>query len=84
MSFIRDLYVSDSDFGNVYFVYEHAAFQKLHKHDGYLFRENKLCVPNCSMRDIFVHELHYGGFDRSLWGCKRHMTYFVNIFIGLK
>ena len=57
--YIRDLYVSNSDFGNVYFVCKHAAFQKFHKHDGYLFRENKLCVPNYSMHDVLVHESHY-------------------------
>lgn len=52
--FIRDLYASDSDFGNVYSVCEQVAFQTFYRHDGYLFRENKCCVPNCSMHDIFV------------------------------
>ena len=59
--FIRDLYVSDSDFSNVYGACEHAAFQKFYRHDGYLFRENKLCVPICSMREILVRESHCGG-----------------------
>ena len=68
--FIRDLYVSDSDFGSVYSVCEHAAFQKFHKHDGYLFRETKLCVPNCSLCDVLVHESHCGGFDGIFWGAK--------------
>ena len=40
---------------------EHSAFYKFHKHDGYLFRENKFCVPNCSMRDVLVHESHCRG-----------------------
>lgn len=35
--FIRDLYVLDSDFGNVYSVCEHIAFQKFHRHNEYLF-----------------------------------------------
>jgi hypothetical protein len=29
--------------------------------DGFLFRENKLCVPNCSMRELLVQESHGGG-----------------------
>ncbi|KAJ8767539.1 hypothetical protein K2173_017608 [Erythroxylum novogranatense] len=40
--YIRDLYASDSDFGNVFDACEHAAFQRFYRHDGYLFRENKL------------------------------------------
>ena len=31
------------------------------KHDGFLFRENKLCIPNCSVRDLLVRESHGGG-----------------------
>ena len=26
-----------------------------------MFRENKLCVPNSSMRELLVHEAHRGG-----------------------
>ena len=38
-----------------------AAFGKFYKLDGYLFRENKLYVPNSSMRELFVREAHGGG-----------------------
>ncbi|XP_042972946.1 uncharacterized protein LOC122304748, partial [Carya illinoinensis] len=30
-------------------------------HDGYLFKEDKLCVPSCSMRELLVREAHGGG-----------------------
>ena len=28
---------------------------------GFLFRENKLCVPNCSLSDLLLRESHSGG-----------------------
>ena len=34
---------------------------KYFRHDGYFFWENKLCVPNCSLRDLLVRESHGGG-----------------------
>uniref|UniRef100_A0A2N9G3B0 Reverse transcriptase n=1 Tax=Fagus sylvatica TaxID=28930 RepID=A0A2N9G3B0_FAGSY len=40
---------------------EKAAFGKFYKLDGYLFRENRLCVPNSSMRELLVREAHGGG-----------------------
>ncbi|XP_033139498.1 uncharacterized protein LOC117131495, partial [Brassica rapa] len=30
------------------------------RHDGFLFYDNRLCVPNCSLRDLFVRESHGG------------------------
>uniref|UniRef100_A0A2N9J2M7 Reverse transcriptase RNase H-like domain-containing protein n=1 Tax=Fagus sylvatica TaxID=28930 RepID=A0A2N9J2M7_FAGSY len=38
-----------------------TAFGKFYKHDGYLFKESKLCVPSCSMRELLVREAHGGG-----------------------
>ena len=58
---IKDLYVSDHDFGECYVSCEKIAFQKFYRHEGYLFRDGKLCIPNCSMRDLLVRESHGGG-----------------------
>ena len=30
-------------------------------HDGYLFKANRLCVPNCSLRHSIIMEVHDGG-----------------------
>jgi len=29
--------------------------------DGYLFKSQKLCIPNTSLREFLVWELHAGG-----------------------
>jgi len=51
----------DHDFGEVYGVCEKSAEGKFYRHEGFLFREHRLCVPNCSMRDLLVRESHGGG-----------------------
>ena len=40
---------------------EKVAFGKFYRHDGLLFRENKLCVPYSSLRELLVREAHGGG-----------------------
>ena len=50
---IKELYVNDHDFANIYSACENVAFGKFYRHDGYLFRENRICVPKCSMRETF-------------------------------
>ncbi|KAF7808174.1 Transposon Ty3-G Gag-Pol polyprotein [Senna tora] len=49
------------NFGNVFGECENRPFDKFYRHDGYLFRENKLCAPKCSMRELLVRESHGGG-----------------------
>ena len=59
--YVKELYVNDNDFASVYGACEKATFGKFYRLDGYLFRENKLCVPNSSMRELLVREAHGGG-----------------------
>ena len=54
--YVKELYANDNDFASVYGAYEKAAFDKFYRLNGYLFRENRLCVPNSSMC-----EAHGGG-----------------------
>jgi hypothetical protein len=59
--YVKELYVNDDDFATVFGACEKAAFGKFYRLDGYLFRENRLCVPNSSMRELLVREAHGGG-----------------------
>ena len=60
--YIKDSYVDDSDFGNVFNAYEKVAFGKFFRHDIfsfwenklYSFWENKLYVPKCSLHDLLI------------------------------
>ena len=58
---IKELYPLDQDFSNEYSCCEKGAHDKFFRHEGFLFRENRLCIPNCSIRDLLVKESHGGG-----------------------
>ncbi|XP_058006770.1 uncharacterized protein LOC131182138 [Hevea brasiliensis] len=58
---VKEMYANDDDFGKVFAFCEHAAYDKFYRHNGFLFRENKLCVPKCSIRELLVKESHAGG-----------------------
>ncbi|XP_038972343.1 uncharacterized protein LOC120103936 [Phoenix dactylifera] len=57
----EDLYANDSDFGQVWDSCSKHAFGDYYRHDGFLFKKNKLCVPVCSLREMLVRESHGGG-----------------------
>jgi hypothetical protein len=59
--YVKDMYADDTDFSDVYKACDKTTFDKFYKHDGYLFKESKLCVPSCSMRELLVREAHGGG-----------------------
>ena len=61
---IKGLYVDDHDFSVEYQACEKTVVDKYFRHDGYLFRKNKLYVPNCSLRDLLVRESHRRGLRR--------------------
>src|SRR5436190_13075011 len=58
---IKELYALDHDFGEAFGACEKNPAGKFFRHEGYLFRESKLCIPNCSLRDLLVRESHGGG-----------------------
>jgi len=58
---VKELYDNDFDFAEIYNAYGHLVFGKFYLMDGYLFKENRLCVPASSLRELFVREAHGGG-----------------------
>ena len=58
---IKELYPLDQDFREEYRSCEKKALGKFFRHEDFLFRENKLCLPNCSLRDLLVRESHGWG-----------------------
>ncbi|XP_052487986.1 uncharacterized protein LOC128041725 [Gossypium raimondii] len=60
-AYLKELYENDADFGEVFRACEKGAFEKFYRYEGYLFHEDKLCIPQGSVRDILVNEAHSGG-----------------------
>src|SRR4051812_35152174 len=59
---LRALYATDHDFAAPYGLCTNGkAWEKYHIHDGFLFRANKLCVPESSVRLLLLQESHAGG-----------------------
>jgi hypothetical protein len=58
--YIKELYAKDHEFCEEYQACEKIATGKFCRLDGFLFRENKLCVPNYSMRELLMQESHGG------------------------
>ena len=57
-----DLYATDPDFAEPYrLCVLQNAWDKFHIHDRFLFRANKLCVPESSVRLLLLQESHAGG-----------------------
>ena len=58
--YIKDLYASGSDFGNIFNACEKVSFGKLFRHISFSFMENKLCVPKYSLHDLLIRKAHGG------------------------
>ena len=57
----KDLYVNYYDFCKVWNACDKHAFGDFYRHEGFLFKRGKLCVPICSIREFLVRESHGGG-----------------------
>ena len=58
---LKDMYVHDVDFAEIFAACEKFSENGYYRHNGFLFKANKLCVPKCSIRELLVSESHEGG-----------------------
>ncbi|XP_028230499.1 uncharacterized protein LOC114410768 [Glycine soja] len=67
---LKDMYVHDVDFAEIFAACEKFSENGYYRHNGFLFKENKFCVPKCSIRELLVSESHERGVDGTLWDSK--------------
>ena len=68
-SSLADLYPTDPFFGLIWTALSTGSTSPYALHDGFLFRDNRLCIPDCSLRLQLISELHNEGHigrDRTL------------------
>ena len=58
---LKSMYGNDETFGEIFKNCEKFSENGFFRHEGFLFKENKLCVPKCSTRNLLVCEAHEGG-----------------------
>jgi hypothetical protein len=58
---LKELYKNDLDFGNVWENCSKGSFNHFLVQEGFLFKNNRLCIPQCSLRRAIIQEVHGGG-----------------------
>nr|GEZ43957.1 RNA-directed DNA polymerase [Tanacetum cinerariifolium] len=58
---IKDLYDDDCDFGTTWKSCCKGPINDFLRYEGFLFKINRLCAPQCSLRDEIIQETHEGG-----------------------
>ena len=58
---LKDLCANYSDFCKVWNACDKRAFGDFYRHEGFLFKRDKLCVPICSIHELLVRKCHGGG-----------------------
>ncbi|XP_071900987.1 uncharacterized protein [Coffea arabica] len=59
--FLKDLYATDSDFGEIFVSLPRHSREHYFISQGFLYYKDKLCIPKSSMRTLLVREAHGGG-----------------------
>ena len=56
-----DLYKEDLHFAKIYEECAKGAKEDYYRHEGFLFRSGRLCIPSSSIRELLIREAHGGG-----------------------
>jgi len=59
--YVNALYADNSDFAEIYNTCGYSDFGKFYLMDGYMLKENGLCVLISSLHEFLVREAHIGG-----------------------
>jgi hypothetical protein len=63
---LKEEYESCSEFGEIFLTLKdenHHIINGYHLQEGYLFWDNKFCIPKTSMREFLIWEIHVGGLS---------------------
>ena len=61
LEFLKQMYPYDFEFVEVFNACTKFSTNEYFRNNGYLFKEKRLCVPKCSIKDLLVREAHEGG-----------------------
>ncbi|XP_071928097.1 uncharacterized protein [Coffea arabica] len=59
--FLKELYATDSDFGEIFSSFPRHTREHYFISQGFLYYKDRLCIPKSSMRTLLVRESHGGG-----------------------
>lgn len=54
--YVKDFYANDNVFPNEYEASKKSTYGKFYRFNGYLFRKNRIYVPDSSIRKLLVRE----------------------------
>ena len=72
--YLKELYENNEDFGDIWgkCLQTHIAVNSIYIQDGFLFQDNRLCIPKSSSKKQIIRELHgegsggYMGRDKTI------------------
>jgi len=64
------MYLHDVKFSEMDTACEKVSQNGYYRHNGYLFKEKRLCVPKCFIRGLLARETHEGGLMGHFGGTK--------------
>ncbi|GKB03402.1 RNA-directed DNA polymerase [Tanacetum coccineum] len=58
---LKELHIDDSDFAGIWQKSQDKPYPPFTIQDGFIFKGNRLCIPNCSLRESIIEEGYAGG-----------------------